>query len=419
MTVTSHMDCIGGHDGYPGDASPTPFEIKVDQSVLDDLQARLESIRWPNVAPVDGWAQGVEIGYLRSLMEYWRRGFDWRAQEDRLNRLAQFTTTIDGTLIHFIHIRGRGPNPLPLVLTHGWPSSVNEFSGIIPLLTDPEAHGGDASDSFDVIIPSLPGYGFSRAGQGQPMTTTAIAALWVELMTKRLGYPRFCAHGGDIGAGVTNRLGLNHADVLHGIHVMAVLPPWLGEGSRPLTSRERGYQQTLAAWEKEEGAYQHLQNTRPQTLSYAMHDSPVGMAAWITEKLRNWSDCRGDIENRFSKDDVLTGLMLYWATESFASSVRLYYNAMHFSPAIGPEAVVTAPTAVALTTEECDLAPPEWAERRYTHIRQWTEFPRGGHFMAHEEPGLLAEDLRIFFRPFRDVTNGRLIPARQTPVPRR
>ncbi|HVU24021.1 MAG TPA: hypothetical protein VHE13_07840, partial [Opitutus sp.] len=233
------------------------------------------------------------------------------------------------------------------------------------------------------------------------MTTTRIAALWATLMTERLGYPRFCAHGGDIGAGVTNRLGLHHANVLHGIHVMAVLPPWLGEGAPALTPEEQRYRALIDAWTADEGAYGHQQRTRPQTLAYAMHDSPAGLAAWLVEKYRAWSECDGDIAKRFSPDDVLTMATIYWATETFGSSVRLYYDGAHFSPPIGPATKIHAPAAIALTTEPVDRAPRAWAERSYTNIQHWTEFPRGGHFMAHEEPALLAEDLRRFFRRFR------------------
>jgi len=384
-----------------GQTAISPFRIEVPQATLDDLRDRLARTRWPDAAPTGAWSQGTDPDYLRTLTSYWETEFDWRSTERRLNAFPQFRVEVEGLPIHFLHVRGRGPKPLPLVLTHGWPSSFAEFQKIIPLLTDPAANGADANDAFDIIVPSLPGYGFSSPSTAAPMTTTRIAELWVKLMTEILGYAKFCAHGGDIGAGVTNRLGLNHAEVLHGIHVMAVVPPWLGSGSAPLTSEEQHYQTVLDAWEVDEGAYQHLQRTRPQTLAYALHDSPVGLAAWIVEKYRSWSDCGGDLETRFTKDDVLTHLTLYWATQTLASSVRLYYDGAHFSPPIGPNSKISTPTAIALTTEECDRAPRTWAERTYTNIQRWTEFPRGGHFMAHEEPVLLADDIRTFFRRFR------------------
>jgi microsomal epoxide hydrolase len=383
------------------DSEPVaPFRIEVPQAVLDDLRERLARIRWPD-DPTGGWSQGTSMEYLRALVDYWRTGFDWRKQERHLNELPHFQVEVDGSRLHFIHVRGRGPKPLPLVLSHGWPSSFAEFVKIIPLLTDPAATGGDPADAFDVVVPSLPGYGFSARPREPGMTTTRIAKLWANLMTEHLGYPRFCAHGGDIGAGVTNRLGLYHPEVLHGVHVMAVLPPWLGAGAAPLSAGEQRYQTVLDAWEKDEGAYSHLQRTRPQTLAFGMHDSPVGLAAWIVKKLRSWSDCAGNIETRFTKDELLTGTTLYWVTETFGSSVRLYYDSVHFSPTIGPDTKMHVPAAIALTTEEVNRVPRERAERTYANIQQWTEFRRGGHFMAHEEPLLLAEDLRMFFRRFR------------------
>jgi pimeloyl-ACP methyl ester carboxylesterase len=400
MTMYSNSDASGVPPGgrpQPDRGTVSPFTIGVPQATLDDLHERLNRTRWPSAAPVGGWSQGTNIAYLRSLIDYWRDGFDWRRQERRMNNLPQFCTEIDGVRIHFLHIRGRGPNPMPLILTHGWPSTFDEFSRLIPMLTNP---GSDSEISFDVVVPSLPGFGFSTPLPPPGPQSIRIASLWAKLMTERLGYKRFCAHGGDIGAGVTNRLAQNHAAVLYGVHVMSLFPPWLGTGSPPLTASESRYRGILNAWGEEEGAYEHLQNTRPQTLAYAMHDSPAGMAAWIVEKLHNWSDCGGNIETRFSKDEVLSGLTLYWATETFASSVRLYYDSVHTPTTIGPATKVDSPTAIALTTELVNKAPREWAERTYTNIQHWTEFPRGGHFMAHEEPELLAADLLSFFGRF-------------------
>ena len=384
-----------------GRAVPVPFRIEIPRASLDDLRTRLARTRWPDAPTAPGWEQGASLDYLRELIGHWRDGFDWRVHERRLNALPQFKAEVDGIELHFVHVRGRGPRPLPLVLTHGWPSVFTEFEKIIPLLTDPAATGGDPADAFDVVVPSLPGYGFSARPTEPGLTTTRIAALWAKLMTERLGYPRFCAHGGDIGAGVTNRLGLHHPEVLHGIHVMAVLTPWLGAGSVPLTPEETRYQALLDAWETDEGAYGHLQRTRPQTLACGLHDSPAGLAAWIVEKLRSWSECHGDVESRFTKDEILTLVTLYWVTETFGSSVRLYYEGARYSPAITASTKLHAPAAIALTTEAVDRAPRAWAERTYTNIQRWTEFPRGGHFMAAEEPALLADDLRAFFRRFR------------------
>lgn len=381
--------------------TPRPFCIQVDQQTLDDLRDRLERTRWPDPAPGGGWDQGTEMGYLRRLVEYWRDQFDWRAQECRLNALPQFHAKVDGLDLHFIHLRGSGPNPLPLLLTHGWPSSFVEFEKIIPLLIDPASHGGNADDSFDVVVPSLPGYGFSERPTNRGMTKVRIAELFAKLMTETLGYSCFCAHGGDIGAGVTSQLGLNHAPLLHGIHVMSVLPPWLGEGSAPLTPEEIRFQALAAKWDREEDAYGHLQRTFPQTLAYGLHDSPAGLASWIVEKFRSWSDCGGDVATRFSEDELLTNITLYWVTETFASSLRLYYDGAHYSLPADAGTAINVPTGIALTTEPVDLAPRAWAERSYHNIQHWTEFPRGGHFLATEEPALLAEDLRTFFRRFR------------------
>ncbi len=383
------------------DRSVTSFQVSVPNEVLADLHERLDRTRWGDEPIGGGWNQGADMGYLRELIAYWRTGFDWREQERRLNLLPQFTTQVAGEKIHFVHVRGRGPNPLPLIVTHGWPSSFAEFARLIPLLTDPAGHGGDPRDSFDVIAPSLPGYGFSPASRTPGVTTTTIADLWAELMTQNLGYPKFCAHGGDIGAGVTNRLGLNHPGVLTGIHVMAVLPPYAGPDAPPLSPEELAYRPILETWEREEGGYSHLQRTRPQSLAAGLSDSPVGLAAWIVEKLRSWSDCGGHLESRFSKDELLTTLMIYWVTETIGSSLRLYYDGAHFTPPLTVESRITTPTAIALTTEKVNRVPQARARRTYSNIQHWTEFPSGGHFMAHEEPALLASDLRTFFRRFR------------------
>jgi pimeloyl-ACP methyl ester carboxylesterase len=339
--------------------------------------------------------------YLRELAGYWHSGFDWKIHERRWNQLPHFRTEIDGLDIHFIHIRGHGRNPLPLVLTHGWPSSFLEYGKIIPLLTDPQATGGRTEDAFDVIIPSLPGYGFSARPAEVGMTKARIAKIWAELMSERLGYRTFCAHGGEIESGVTNQLGLNHAGKVLGFHVMAVARPWLGLGSAPLTAEELRYQATLSDWDRSEAGYCHMHRSRPQTLGYSLADSPAGLAAWIVEKLRNWSDCGGNIAARFSKEEISAILTLYWATETITSSMRLYYDDTHFQPLPGPDTLITALSTIALTTEAVSRAPRSWAKRTYTNLQRWTEFPKGGHFMAHEEPAMLAGDLREFFRPFR------------------
>lgn len=377
-----------------------PYRVDVAERVLVDLRERLERTRWPDEIDGAGWAYGSSLAYLRELADYWRTAFDWRAQERSINQLAHFRADVDGHGIHFIHERGRGPHPLPIVLTHGWPGSFFEMHKLIPLLTDPARYGGDPDDAFDVVVPSLPGYGFSDRPTEPGMTSTRVADLWARLMCDGLGYARFAAHGGDIGAGVTTRLGLRHARHLLGIHLTAVTQPYLGPGARELSPSEREYVAQQAQWEEEEGAYSHQHSTRPQTLAYGLNDSPVGLAAWIVEKFRAWSDCDGDVERRFTKDELLTNIMLYWATQTINSSIRLYYEYQHHPAPIQAGERVTVPCAMALTRSVLDQAPREWAERTYD-VQHWTELPRGGHFLALEEPELLVQDLRSFFRRFR------------------
>lgn len=335
-------------------------------------------------------------------MKYWSHEFNWRKQERYLNQFPQFYTTLGGQGIHFVHERGHGPHPLPIILTHGWPSTFFEMTKLIPLLTDPEKYGGDASDAFDVVVPSLPGYGFS-ARPTQPGTTLqTISDLWTKLMVDVLGYERFAAHGGDIGAGVTSSLGRYHPERLVGIHITAIAPPYLGTDAKPLSSIEQAYFERVRNWEEEEGAYEHQQSTRPQTLAYGLNDSPVGLAAWVIEKFREWSDCAGDVEARFTKDELLTNLTIYWVTETIHSSMRLYYDHRHHTKPLSPiHRTIDVPTGVTLTVEPVNKAPQEWALRTYTNLQYWTTLPRGGHFSAFEEPALLAEEIRTFFRPLR------------------
>ena len=377
-----------------------PFRIDVPQAVLDDLRDRLGRTRWPDEILAAGWDYGTNLAYLRDLSAYWQTRFDWRAQEQALNKFAHFRVNLDDLDIHFIHERGRGPKPMPLIVTHGWPSTFLEMYKIIPLLTDPAGHGGDAADAFDVIVPSLPGYGFSQAPRSRGWTSVDTANLWMELMTEVLRYDRFAAHGGDVGAGVTSGLGLLHPDRVIGIHVTAVVPPYLAPGSPPLTDAERAFVDVQEQWEREEGGYGHIQGTRPQTLAYGLNDSPVGLAAWIVEKYRAWSECGGDVERCFTKDELLTNVTLYWVTQTINSSIRHYYESRHNPHPFMKPVHIAVPCGICLTTEEVDLAPREWAERTY-NVRRYTRLPRGGHFAALEAPDLLVEDIRAFFREFR------------------
>ena len=379
-----------------------PFTINVPDTTLTDLRERLARTRWPDELPHAGWDYGSNLSFVKELVEYWRTEYDWRAQEAALNRLAHFRTTIDGMGIHFIHERGQGSNPMPLVITHGWPSTIFEMSKIIPLLSDPASHGGDAADAFDVIAPSMPGYGFSDRTTTRGINVARIADLWSQLMTQGLGYPRYGAQGGDWGAGVTARLGFSYPSQLIGIHTTSVSgapttwQPWMGE----LSAAERKLLEARAHWTQEEGGYGHIQGTKPQTLSYGLNDSPTGLAAWIVEKWRSWSDCNGDVGRYYTKDELLTTITIYWVTQTINSSTRLYYENQHNTWALGPGQRIDVPCAVARFPKEISQPPREWAER-FCNLQQWTEMPRGGHFAAFEEPELLAQDIRNFFRPLR------------------
>ena len=396
-----------------------PFEMWVTEETLDDLRARLGRTRWPDEIADAGWEEGTNLAYLRELVGYWESSFDWREQEERLNRFAHFRAEVDGFGLHFVHERGEGPTPLPLILTHGWPSTFFEFSKILPLLTDPESHGGDAADAFDVVVPSLPGYGFSDRPKERGFSRR-IPGLWVRLM-EELGYTRFAAHGVDVGTSVVNLLGLHHPDRLVGIHVTYPAEPYLGPGAPELSEREREFLEGRPGGQEAEGGYTHIQRTKPQILSYGLNDSPTGLAAWILEKFRAWSDCDGDVERRFSKDELLTNITIYWLTGTIGSSFRVYRDwalGAESNPHAweGREEVprgvaskplarderVGAPSAVALFPADPPSGMPrEWAERSYYDLRRFSRMPRGGHFPAMEEPELLAEDIRSFFRPLR------------------
>jgi pimeloyl-ACP methyl ester carboxylesterase len=349
--------------------------------------------------PYPGWTAGADLDYLKELVGYWASGFDWRAQERRLNAFPQFTADIDGQVVHFVHQRGRGPSPLPLVLTHGWPSSFVELLSLVPLLTDPAAHGGDARDSFDVVIPSLPGYAFSPAPR-QPgaCTAGAWADLWARLMTQVLGYRRFGAQGQDIGAAVAISLGASIQTSSSGSTCRACSPS--RPGTSPCRRRGRPSWRGRSASGTSRGAYAHQQATYPLTLAYGLTDSPVGLAVWIVEKFRTWSDCAGEVERRFTKDELLTNITIYWVTGTIGSSFLFYYDRQHELER-RPPVRVGVPVGVALFPKQNPVTGPrEWADQAY-NITRWTEMPRGGHFPAAEEPELLAEEIQAFFRPLR------------------
>lgn len=378
------------------------FAINVPESVLADLTKRLEATRWPDEIKNASWDYGSNLAYIKSLAEYWRQGFDWRRQEAALNQLPQFRVALDGFHVHFVHVRGKGPSPLPLIITHGWPGSFIEMVKIIPLLTDPAAHGGKAEDAFDVVVPSLPGYGFSDRPGERGMDQNKIASLWARLM-KELGYTRFGAQGGDWGSVVSIALGLDYPERIAGIHLNYIAGRFLLGGTinqQPDDKLASDYLKVLRGWWDNEGGYSHIQSTRPATLSYGLNDSPVGLAAWIVEKFRAWSDCGGDVESVFTRDELLTNVMIYWVTETIHSSSRLYYESRRHPVSLSEANRLNPPVAVALFPKEIGM-PPRALVERGLNLRRWTEMPRGGHFAAMEEPELLAQDIREFFRESR------------------
>jgi len=379
-------------------AKVEPFSIKVPDQVLADLKARLDLTRFPDEVPDTAWEYGTNLAYLRDLVDYWRTRYDWRKHEKHLNSLRHFHTEIEDLDLHFIHEEGRGPNPKPLLLIHGWPGSVYEFMEIIPMLTDPAAHGGDASDSFTVIAPSLPGYGFSGHAKSRAMNIQAIADIFFKLMTETLGFSRFAVQGGDWGSAITARIGEVYPSHLYGIHLnMIPVGPTEGRNAPELTPEEKVFLGDMEKFRTAESGYQWIQGTKPQTLAYGLNDSPAGLAAWIVEKFRTWSDCHGDLESRFTKDQLLTNVMIYWITGSINSSTRLYYEARHHPWRLKPGTRIQAPAAVAVFPGELARPPRHWAER-VLNVKRWTPMARGGHFAAMEEPKLLAEDIRAFFR---------------------
>ena len=379
-----------------------PFTIAVEESVLEDLRQRLADTRWPDEIPNTGWDYGSNLAYIKELVEYWRTEFDWRAQEAKLNEFNHYKSEVDGLDIHFIHEKGKGPNPIPLIITHGWPSCFFEMTKIIPLLTDPSSYGGDPLDSFDVVAPSLPGFGFSDHAKERGMEVQRVAGIWNKLMTHNLGYSKFAAQGGDIGSGVTACLGFSHSDSLHGIHLTSITrpTPYLGPGSRPVTEAEQALMTQRDKWFDDEGGYNHIQGTKPQTLAYGLNDSPAGLASWIVEKYRTWSDCGGDVEKSYTKDELLTIVTIYWVTQTISSSTRMYFENQKNLWVMEQDQKVPAPAGMAMFPQEISKPPREWGERSYD-VRRWTEMTQGGHFAALEEPQLLAEDVRAFFRDFR------------------
>jgi epoxide hydrolase len=385
----------------PSDAI-RPFSISIPDAVLSDLKARLATARIPAPLQGDGWTHGTDIGYLRELIAYWRTGFDWRAQERRLNQLEQFTTTIDGLTVHFVHRRSKHANALPLLVTHGWPGSFVEFTKIIGPLTDPEAHGATAADAFHVVMPSIPGFAFSQAPRDPGYSPARIAALEAKLMA-RLGYTRYGVQGGDWGSIISTQVALVDAPHVVGLHLNMCFgaAPSGADPNAGLTDRERERLKARQLFQSEETGYQQIQGTKPQTLGVALNDSPAGLAAWIVEKFRTWCDCDGNPESVFTKDELLTNITLYWVTQTAASSARIYYESRHAPPSATAGQRIETPTACADFPREIIWSPRRWLEGRYNIVR-WTEMPKGGHFAAMEQPALLVGDVRAFFAGLRD-----------------
>jgi len=384
-------------------SQPRPFTLHVADEVLEDLQLRLVRARFPDLPPHgEPWQYGADVRYLQELVAYWREGYDWRRQEAALNAFPQYMAAVAGIDVHFLHVPGVGPRPMPLLLSHGWPGSVWEFHKIIPLLTDPGRFGGDPADAFTVVAPSLPGYALSfRPGQSR-FGPAEIAAAFVELMRDVLGYDRFLAQGGDWGAFVSAYIGMTEPAAALGVHLNLI--PFRREpvsDAEAQTPEMRAYSEELEHWLREETGYSAIQGTKPQSLAFGLTDSPVGLAAWIVEKFRTWSDNGGNIERSFSKDELLTNVMLYWVTGAIASSFWPYYVRAHGGWRLpSPESRVEVPTAYQSFPKDILHLPRSLAERSF-NIQRWTTAPRGGHFAALEEPELLAEDVRAFARTLR------------------
>lgn len=378
-----------------------PFTLETPEAVLDDLRERLRRTRFPGEVRDSGWRYGTNLAYQQDLIAYWLDGFDWRKAEARLNAMPQFTASVRGHELHFVHARGKGPKPFPLLFSHGWPGSYWEVSKIIGPLTDPAAYGGDPADSFDLIAPSLPGYGFSADAGVPGIHNELIADLFHALMTETLGYTRYGAQGGDWGSLVTAWLGRKYGGSVAGIHMnMLGVRPYTDDSTPPLTDAEKQMMAAMQQWRDHETGYSNIQGTKPQTLAYALTDSPSGLAAWIVEKFRSWSDCGGDVERRFSKDDLLTNIMIYWVSGCIGSSTRLYYENRLHPMAMRKGEKIDVPTGFARFAVEISRPPREWVERG-CNLVQFSEFDRGGHFAALEEPELLVEDIRRMFRGLR------------------
>ena len=379
-----------------------PFEVNVPQSVLDDLKERLARTRFPDEIDGAGWDYGANLAYMKEFVEYWRDEFDWREQERRLNEFDHFKTKIEGLDIHFIHQRSPVPDAMPLIITHGWPGSVVEFIKIIEPLTNPEAYGGDASQAFHVVAPSIPGFGFSDKPTERGYNPARMAQIFAKLM-ERLGYERYGAQGGDYGSGIMRQLAIQQPERVLGLHINLVSagpPPGVADPEAGVSADELERVRERQEYSANERGYSQIQRTKPQTIGFALHDSPVGQAAWIVDKVR-WLCDRGTdpVCTTITRDEMLTDITVYWVTGTATSSARLYYES-RVTATGQPDPYIEVPVGAALFPKEITLPPRKWAEARYNIVR-WTEMPRGGHFAALEEPELLVEDVRAFFGDLR------------------
>ena len=375
-----------------------PFTLAIPQEQIDDLHRRIDMTRWPEKETVDDWTQGVPLASLRELVDHWRHHYDWRACEARLNAFGQFVTEIDGLDIHFLHVRSRHEGAMPLVLTHGWPGSVVEFLAVIAPLTDPEAHGGRAEDAFHVVVPSLPGYGFSGKPARTGWDVVKVGEAWAELMA-RLGYTRWVAQGGDWGAIVTTVMGAQAPEGLAGIHTNMPISRILPEDRDDKDPAVVAALEAGANYNNFDSGYSKIQSTRPQTIGYGLVDSPVGLAGWIYEKMWAWTDNQGAPEDALSRDTILDNVMLYWLTASGASSARMYWQSFG---TIGKGSFqVDLPAGVSTFPREITKAPRKWAERTLRNLVYWNDCERGGHFAAWEQPGIFVGELRKCFALMR------------------
>ena len=381
----------------------SPFTIDVSKNVLDDLKRRLQQTRWPD--EVGGnWQYGADLGYMKSLCDYWLTEFDWRKQEAELNQAKQFTATIEKRNVHFIHQRSTHEDAMPLLMTHGWPGSISEFTKIIPMLTQPEDFGADPGDAFHMICPSIPGYGFSDPATEPGFDQKRVAQGHVELM-RLLGYENYVVQGGDWGSPISSWTAVLAPDQVLAMHLTLIFAGYPKHKSDPfegVTEEEKLRLKGRKKFMSEGAGYQSIQGTKPQTLGYGLNDSPIGLAAWITEKFHSWTDCKGVVENAVSKDELLTNIMIYWVTGSITSSTRLYFEASHVKSNLHEQGRIATPTGCALFPGELYQPPRKWAEELY-NIQHWTHPAKGGHFAALEQPELLAADLRQFFRSFRSA----------------